>query len=391
MAETITLGKVSVSPKGAYSSTVSYTFLDAVSHNGGAFLCLQNSTGVEPGVSSGWQSYWMETSKGIKQISISSAQEGQATITVTLSDGTVSTVTFDTGVVVAQTGEGPPTTATVAAYIGQLYVDTTATENPAYICVGITTADNVTTYVWQPVGGEIEASDITDALGFNPGMVNPNLLDNWYFVGGGSQQGGGQFPINQRGQTSYSGVGYGIDRWTDLGANATIALQASGLEINANGQNFQYIAPSQMLNGAVYTVSSIVDGELYSHTFLYDNTEAPGTAHFVSCDQKANLVFYTNLFSSGNNAVGFNQVAQKFETIAIKLEISPRQTLAHQENGQWVLNEIPNFEELLARCQRYYQIRSTNDIVAADMRPLMRLSTPAITSVAGGYGYSADL
>ena len=25
-----------------------------------------------------------------------------------------------------------------------------------------------------------------------------NLLDNWYFVGGGSQQGGGQFPINQR-------------------------------------------------------------------------------------------------------------------------------------------------------------------------------------------------
>ena len=27
---------------------------------------------------------------------------------------------------------------------------------------------------------------------------NENLLDNWYFAGGGSQQGGGQFPINQR-------------------------------------------------------------------------------------------------------------------------------------------------------------------------------------------------
>ena len=43
---------------------------------------------------------------------------------------------------------------------------------------------------------------IPDALGFNPGMVNPNLLDNWYFVGGGSQQGGGQFPINQRARPS---------------------------------------------------------------------------------------------------------------------------------------------------------------------------------------------
>lgn len=30
--------------------------------------------------------------------------------------------------------------------------------------------------------------------------IRRNLLDNWYFVGGGSQQGGGQFPINQRGK-----------------------------------------------------------------------------------------------------------------------------------------------------------------------------------------------
>lgn len=96
MAETITLGKVSVSPKGAYSSTASYTFLDAVSHNGGAFLCLQNSTGVEPGVSSGWQSSWMETSKGIQTVSITSQTVGEATITVTLSDGTQTSATIST-------------------------------------------------------------------------------------------------------------------------------------------------------------------------------------------------------------------------------------------------------------------------------------------------------
>ena len=44
-------------------------------------------------------------------------------------------------------------------------------------------------------------------------VVNRNLLDNWYFVGGGSQLGDGVFPINQRGQTTFNGNWYGIDRW----------------------------------------------------------------------------------------------------------------------------------------------------------------------------------
>ena len=35
--------------------------------------------------------------------------------------------------------------------------------------------------------------------------VRPNLLDNAYFVGGGSQQGGEQLPINQTGATSWTG------------------------------------------------------------------------------------------------------------------------------------------------------------------------------------------
>ena len=38
---------------------------------------------------------------------------------------------------------------------------------------------------------------------------------------------------------------------------------------------------------------------------------------------------------------------------AAKLELGSQQTLAHQENGVWVLNEIPDFGEQLARCQRH--------------------------------------
>ena len=40
---------------------------------------------------------------------------------------------------------------------------------------------------------------------------------------------------------------------------------------------------------------------------------------------------------------------------AAKLEYGDRQTLAHQDaDGNWVLNEIPDYGEQLARCQRYY-------------------------------------
>ena len=42
------LGKVSLTPKGDYSSSTPYERLDIVSYNGGSYLALQNVTGVEP-------------------------------------------------------------------------------------------------------------------------------------------------------------------------------------------------------------------------------------------------------------------------------------------------------------------------------------------------------
>ena len=56
----------------------------------------------------------------------------------------------------------------------------------------------VSYYVHQYSGEEIDA-----AVGAVPTLVRPNLLDNWYFAN----------PVNQRGQTSYTGTGYTVDRW----------------------------------------------------------------------------------------------------------------------------------------------------------------------------------
>ena len=44
-----------------------------------------------------------------------------------------------------------------------------------------------------------------------------------------------------------------------------------------------------------------------------------------------------------------------------------------------------------AKCQRYYQVRSTGDVEEVDLRPSMR-ATPTITQLSdGNYAYSAEL
>ena len=76
---------------------------------------------------------------------------------------------------------------------------------------------------------------------------------------------------------------------------------------------------------------------------------------------------------------------------AVKLELGDTQTLAHQENGKWVLNEMPNYAEELAKCQRYcyrmeqqYRVRSV-EILADYIRfvvplPVTLRKTPALVS-----------
>ena len=83
---------------------------------------------------------------------------------------------------------------------------------------------------------------------------------------------------------------------------------------------------------------------------------------------------------------------------AVKLELGSRQTLAHQDaDGNWVLNEIPDYGEQLARCQRYFQTFATESLRptnALDFRPVMR-ATPALSTITVGgktlYTASADL
>lgn len=196
--------------------------------------------------------------------------------------------------------------------------------------------------------------------------VRPNLLDNWYFIRGVAQTGVASFPINQRGQNSYSGARYGIDRWVcgnvgsivALGYNNYIVIKSSV----SGGQNLflQYFENKEMFAGKTVTISAIINGTLVSSTIsvpadssTWGSTIGDGSSAVGGCavylrylSSKLCFVFYT----TSNYVANTNILIQ-----AAKIEIGDTQTLAHQVGNTWVLNEIPNYSDQLTRCKRYFE------------------------------------
>lgn len=168
-------------------------------------------------------------------------------------------------------------------------------------------------------------------------VVNPNLLDNAYFVS----------PVNQRGQTEYTGNAYTIDRWYIYAGRLDI-VSGSHIKITRNNMtdHFDLRQLFEDLNkDLVYTFSILSDGELYSVTGTFVSnpvTKTPfGEIMLSWSGGKENIVVIRPLTTDPVNIT------------AAKLELGPIQTLAHQENGVWVLNEIPNYALERVKCQRY--------------------------------------
>lgn len=182
---------------------------------------------------------------------------------------------------------------------------------------------------------------------------NPNLLDNWYF---------GR-PVNQRGQTEYTAVGYTVDRWKlDIGEAVTledgcICLKKSGTYWGEYFDDFnQFIGMT--LTGSVL----LSDGTLRTGSFVYNGSVNQGQTFFSS-----ELGFYVQALSDSSTQCEINSNVDNVKIKAAKLELGDTQTLAHKENGVWVLNEIPDFEEQLRRCTYYAEKVESKD-------------TPAITN-----------
>lgn len=212
-----------------------------------------------------------------------------------------------------------------------------------------------------------------DARWEKPQYCRPNLLDNWYFVGGGSQQGAGYFPINQRGQSYYPNAGYCIDRWKIV--NCSLTLQNTGLQLSQTA-----CCLIQSLSGGV---KDALDGKTLTFSYL-DSYHHLVTGSTVYRKQPAENIYFAvgdhyQLLISTNGDPLIWCADPTALLSAVKLELGSYQTLAHQEDGQWVLNEIPDYVQELLKCQRCFQMFRTEALrptYGADCRPAMAADEP---------------
>ena len=176
---------------------------------------------------------------------------------------------------------------------------------------------------------------------------NPNLLDNPWFT------------VNQRGQSSYSGMGYTVDRWrTSTNGIVTINTDGSITQATSTGTanvyfENAYLWDRELYGGKTYTASiKYGDDSIESTTFIFPTavqTTASvllGTAFNSNGDglrvySKADSLGYTLLvqvITNSGSSVTFK---------AVKLEVGSVSTLKN--------DVAPNYQQELAKCQRYYQ------------------------------------
>ena len=144
---------------------------------------------------------------------------------------------------------------------------------------------------------------------------NKNLIINWYFGN----------PVNQRNVSgTISSAGYFLDRWKLVSGSVTI--NTDGITLNGTMQQVLETAPVGTVTASALTRAGV--GEVVP------------------------------TYNSASKTVTVTAAGKKL--VAVKLELGTEQTLAHQDaNGNWALNEIPDYGEELTKCMRYLQVIST--------------------------------
>ena len=218
-------------------------------------------------------------------------------------------------------------------------------------------------------------------LNIAAGGSNDNLLDNAYFVGGGSQLGDGIFPINQQEQTSYTSAGQTIDRWTLFGGS--VSVEADGVVVTATPDWGQGI-PVEWLPVGTYTASvKMASGEIGSITFT-----TTGSQYFAG-GPMGNTGVTLNFIDKWTPAKSlFSLQCQNKKIAAAKLEAGTVSTLA---------NDItpPPYQRELAACQLFFErikAGSANhtitvgmgsaSVIYASLKVAPKYATPTISATA---------
>ena len=215
----------------------------------------------------------------------------------------------------------------------------------------------------------------------------------WNTLSGKNELDNPDFRVNQRGQNEYS-TGYTVDRWYISTDKCKAAPETNGIRLTATAaltsnthafwQNIEFpLAPGKYtLSLNVLEVSGVWSARIRTVNASGDYVDSYYTSVLHEGVNKVSVDLPDGEYISAVS-VGFNKGTEAGNSLKLawtKLEGGSLATPFVQTD----------YAAELAKCQRYYQVRTTNDINPLDLRPSMRKITD-IKAVEGGYAYVAEL
>ena len=208
----------------------------------------------------------------------------------------------------------------------------------------------------------VTADNITAALGYAPGKMTYNLLDNSDF----------RNPVNQRGNTSYSNATqYTIDRWaTSPGA---LTVNDNSISITKSSSSsfalfIQYV-PDCVIGKSYTFAAKNTTGEIVVLNFVYSTDMGILTSPFKNTSHRANIRYSSNRACLAVGVDVLDQTSLDLEYAALY-------------EGEYTAETLPEYQPKgygseLAECRRYFQRFDVSDVSKALGLAVARSATAA--------------
>ena len=198
---------------------------------------------------------------------------------------------------------------------------------------------------------------LTSQVGILTGHTRVNKLDDT--VGSVNVNNVAYFVPWSAAVKGYANHSNAIDRWAISDTNIYMLLEDDGIVFGNDGTETKYLHNNTYINpnfaiGNKFTLSLLLaDGRLLSATSpVYTGGQNWSFARIDLPEFSAYLVA-----NGSNNFFGVQfavYAGKSLKLVAIKVETGTQQSLAHKDdNGNWVLNEVPNYYFELAKCAQY--------------------------------------
>ena len=215
----------------------------------------------------------------------------------------------------------------------------------------------------------------------------------WNTLSGKNDLDNPDFRVNQRGLSEYS-TGYTVDRWYISTDKCKAAPESDGIRLTATAaltsnthafwQNIEFpLAPGKYtLSLNVLEVSGVWAARIRTVTAAGDYVDSYYTPRLQAGINSVTVDLSDSEYISAVS-IGFNKGTEAGNSLKL--------AWAKLEGGSLATPFVPpDYAAELAKCQRFYQVRTTNDIDPLNLRPSMRAITD-VKAVEGGYAYVAEL